>query len=118
LRIAAKKAGAYAEVAALLERVVAQSPLEGAEPARELALLLVDWADAEPGDTDAAYAHLKRAFDLNPACWPAAERLGQMQAERKELKPAAQTLRTFIDASKDAAEIEKARQLLARLLNS
>jgi tetratricopeptide (TPR) repeat protein len=115
LRVAAKTAGVYPQAAALLERLLAQSPLEGAEPARELALLLVDWAEAESSNADAALAHLKRAFELNPALWPAAERLSQLQAERNEPKPAAQTLRIFIDASKNAADVEKARQLLAHL---
>ena len=113
LRAAAKTAGVFAEAAALIERIIAQSPLEGAEPANELALLLVDWADAEPGDP--ALARLKRAFDLRPDLWDAAERLSRLSAESGDVKLAAKTLRTFIDATKNAGEKEKAKQNLDRL---
>ena len=115
----AETGGVLEEAAALLERVLGQAALPEAEPTSALARIYLAWAEAELHDLkpDVAFAHLRRAHALVPELWAAAERLSAMYVDRKEPKLAAQTLRSFLAASKDAAERDKARQALARLPN-
>ena len=117
VRTAATGAELFTEGAALLERVVAQSPLNGSQTASELAVLYADWAEAELRSLqlDPALEHLKRAHQLRADLWPVAERLSGIYLDRGEPALAAQTLRAFLAASASTPDREKARQLLARI---
>ncbi|HEX8295267.1 MAG TPA: hypothetical protein VF593_03140, partial [Chthoniobacteraceae bacterium] len=116
MRALAVKSGAFASATALLERGLAESPLENDAITKSLASLYGEWAAVELNalQVDSAMTHLRRGHELRPDDFPVARLLSQLCSERGDRKTAAATLDAFIAATTDAVEREKARQLLRR----
>ena len=117
LRALANEARAFDKVAALLEKLVAQSPLESVEPRAELAALYGEWAEDELAlsQEDDALAHLKRSHDLKTDLYPPMQRLAEILAKRGDVAGAARVVQDFITSSAAPAEKEKAQKLLDRI---
>ena len=112
-----KKSGVFAPAVDLLERLVQQSTPASAVQTIALADLYCDWAEADLNalQVEAAFAHLRAAQRIRADHFSAAKLLSQLYAERGDRKLAARALETFLAASSDADEREKARHLLTRL---
>jgi tetratricopeptide (TPR) repeat protein len=116
MRTLAVKSGAFASATALLERALAESPLENGAITKSLASLYGDWAAVELNalQVESAMTHLRRGHELRPDDFAVARLLSQLCSERGDRKTAAATLNAFIAATTDDVEREKARQLLRR----
>lgn len=114
LRAAARASRQFEAAAAVMETAVAQG---ATSVAPSLAELLADWAETELAalQVEAAIAHLDRAHELQPGSWRVAEQLARLRLERNEPKLATKVLQQFLAAATDAAEKEKAEQMLARI---
>ncbi len=117
LRALASGARTFDKVAALLEKLVAQSPLESVEPRAELAALYGEWAGEELAlsQDDDALAHLKRSHELKPDLYPLTQRLAEMLAQRNDPSAAARVVQDFLTTSTVPADKEKAQKLLERI---
>ena len=114
LHTAATRAGQFADSVRVLETAMVQ----GATAVRpELAGLLADWAEAELTalQVEPAIEHLARAHELQRNSWRITERLARLHLERNEPQQASRTLQSFLTVAADAAEREKATQLLKRI---
>ncbi len=108
LRATAKRTGAFAEIAAVMERALAQSN----DPALSLnyVLTLADWAETEP--PDAALAHLQAAQTRRPDVYPLCERLHALHRARGEMAEAKAAVQRYLAAAaKDAPERALAEKL-------
>jgi tetratricopeptide (TPR) repeat protein len=116
LRLAVKRTGDYEAALTWLERRLSQHGDDGSD----LALMLFDRAEAELASlqVDPALARLQRAHELKPGLWKVAERLAELRIQRNEPKQAGKVLNAFLSIATDAAEKDKARQMLARLPSS
>jgi lipopolysaccharide biosynthesis regulator YciM len=112
-----KRQGAFAPAVELLERTVQQSTPPKAEQTLALADLYCAWAEADLNalQLEAAFTHLRAAQQIRADHFRTAKLLSQLYAERGDRKLAARTLETFLAASKDSEEREKARKLLTRV---
>ncbi len=117
LRTLAETAKSFDKVAAFFERLVAQSPLESVEPAAELAALYGEWAADElaAAQDEDALKHLQRSHQLKPDLFPPTQRLAELLAKRGDPAAAARVVQDFLTTSQNAAEKEKAQQLLKRI---
>jgi tetratricopeptide (TPR) repeat protein len=117
LRKLGREKNGFAQVSARFE----QSLLQGrTELARHLAELYADWAEKDLADMQVAQAitHLNRAHQLLRGSWRVAELLAKLQLEQGAPKLAAKTLRSFLAATTDAVEKEKAQEFLTRILGT
>lgn len=114
LRDAARIARQFDGAVAALENAHAQGMNH---VSNELAALLADWADADLAalQVEPALVHLDRAHQLQPGSWRVAEQLAKLRIERNEPRLAAAVLNAFLATSTDAAERNKAQQMLARI---
>jgi tetratricopeptide (TPR) repeat protein len=117
LRALAEAAKAYDKVGALLERIIAQSPLESIEPTAELAALYGEWAADElaAGLEEDALKHLQRSHELRTDLFAPMQRLAELLAKRGDPAAAARVVQDFLTTSKNVAEKERAQQILARI---
>lgn len=86
----------------------------------DLAGLLADWAEVELAalQVDSALMHLDRAHELQAGSWRITERLAKLRLERNEPVLATKVLNAFLSIATDPFEVDKARQLLARIPTS
>jgi tetratricopeptide (TPR) repeat protein len=117
LRELTRAADDFQRAASLLEQLFMENPALPLDLRRELALLYSDWgrSDLQRLQNEVALVHLRRGHELLPEYFPIARQLSDLYLQRGESKAAAETLDRFMAASKNAAEKETARQLLARI---
>ena len=116
LRKLAAAGQAFEGVAALLERLAAETSPPG-EFSVELARLYGDWAQTElaAAQPESALGHLRQAHERHPELLDVTLRLSSLQHERGDRKAAIETLESFLAVVKISGEIEQAREQLARL---
>ena len=116
LREMARGQSGFEPVAALLEKILAQT---GETPDLSLALAQIygDGAAAAlaAGQPEAALGHLRKARERRPDIAEFAFELSALQAALGDRRGAIQTLQTFLALARDPNEIAQARQLLAKL---
>ncbi len=114
LRESARNAQQFEATVAVLENALAQ----GAKAlTTDLAGLLADWAEVELTalQIDSALTHLDRAHELQAGSWRITEGLAKLRLERNEPQLATKVLNAFLSIATDPFEVDKARQLLARI---
>ncbi|MDQ3622554.1 MAG: hypothetical protein M3463_08710, partial [Verrucomicrobiota bacterium] len=107
----------FAQVSRLFENRLAQAPDEAPLLGETLAGLYVEWAEREllEGQSQPALGHLRRAHELRPGLFAAAQNLAALYVAQSQHELAREVLERFLASTADAAQKEKARQLLARL---
>jgi tetratricopeptide (TPR) repeat protein len=117
LRTLAIEKRAFEKVAALFEKLVAQSELANLDAASDLAVLCAAWGedDLAHGDEDAALKHLTRSHELRKDLFAPLPQLTDLLVKRGDVPTAARALDEFIKATQNPAEKEKAEAILARI---
>ncbi len=109
--------GDFHSVEALFQKVLAQADPSDPSIALDLAVLYKDRAGTEiaAGQSDAALDHLQRASKLDAANFEIARKLGELYVQRNQPERAAEVLKTFIRATQNEAEREKAQRSLDKM---